>query len=298
MFAAAILLQACTGVLFAGLNSTDQPRGETAARDIVFDPAHHLALDVYAPSNAVDAPVVVFFYGGSWVRGERDWYRFVGTALAAHGIVTVIADYRKVPVVKVDGFMHDAADAVAWTHAHAGDYGGNVDDLFVMGHSAGGQIAALLATDPRWLRGVGLIPDDLAGCIGLAGVYDFVPIAADDDEMLDVFGSDEAAQARADPLTFVHGGEPPMLLLQGTDDDEVEPSETRAFAAALRAHGDDVTAKYYVDVGHSALLFAIARPLREHAPTLADIVAFVHAHPHATNIKAPAALQGPSAAVP
>ncbi len=131
--------------------------------DIVFDRGHGLALDVYAPAHASHAPIVVFFYGGTWVRGERAWYRFVGTALAAHGVVTVIPDYRKYPQVMLEGFMQDAASAVAWAHEHAVEIGGSPDDIFVMGHSAGGQIAALLATDPQWLAAHDLKPADLAG---------------------------------------------------------------------------------------------------------------------------------------
>ncbi|TAL90577.1 MAG: alpha/beta hydrolase [Rhodanobacter sp.] len=99
--------------------------------------------------HARQAPVVVFFYGGDWTHGKRQWYRFVGTTLAAHGVVTVIPDYRKYPRVRLlDGFMQDAARALAWSHRHATELGGDPRNLFGMGHSSGGQIAGLLATDP------------------------------------------------------------------------------------------------------------------------------------------------------
>ena len=275
------MLAGCQATLFAGLNATDQRKDITEERGIVFDTQHHLALDVYAPPHAVHAPVVVFFYGGTWVRGERAWYRFVGAALAAHGVITVIPDYRKYPQVTLDGFMQDAANAVAWTHAHAAEIGSSPDDVFVMGHSAGGQITALLATDAEWLGKHGLQPADLAGFIGLAGCYDFVPVPQDDPIMLGVFGATPEQQRRGQPVSYVHGAEPPMLLLQGTDDSEVEPSNAISLYRATQAMHGDSTLRTYPDVGHEALLFSLSRPLRNGAPALSDILAFIASHPHA-----------------
>lgn len=279
LLSVALLLSGCEASLFAGLNATDRRAGIVAEHGIVFDPQHQLKLDVYRPRNAEHAPVVVFFYGGSWVRGERAWYRFVGTALASHGVVTVIPDYRKYPHVKMDGFMTDAARAVAWTFAHATAWGGRANDIFVMGHSAGGQIGALLATDPSWLTPYNLHPFDLAGFIGLAGCYDFMPIPASEKDMLGMFGRDAASQARAQPVRFVHGHEPPMLLLQGEADHEVEPSNAISLAHVLKAHHEEVWLRLYPGVSHNALVFALSRPFHADAPTLDDVMRFIHAHP-------------------
>lgn len=278
-----LLLAGCEATLFAGLNATDQRKDIVEQRGIVFDVQHRLALDVYAPPHAEHAPVVVFFYGGTWVRGERAWYRFVGTALAAHGVIAVIPDYRKYPQVTLDGFMQDAANAMAWTRAHATEIGGAPDDMFVMGHSAGGQIAALLATDPQWLGRHALKPADLAGFIGLAGCYDFVPVPQDDPIMLGVFGDTPDQQRRGQPVAYVRGAEPPMLLLQGTDDGEVEPSNAISLYRATQAVHGDSTLRTYPGVGHEALLFSLSRPLRNGAPALGDILAFIASHPHARN---------------
>ena len=282
LLGAAVLLSGCEATLFAGLNATDQHRGISQRRDLVFDADHQLALDVYEPAHAEHAPVVVFFYGGSWVRGERAWYRFVGTALSAQGVVVVIPDYRKYPQVRMDGFMQDAASAVAWVHQHARDWGGEPDDVFVMGHSAGGQIAALVATDPQWLGAHDMHPADLAGFIGLAGCYDFMPIPADETDMLGMFGRTPDEQMKAQPVLYVRGAEPPMLLLQGTNDHEVEPSNAISLARSMQAHHEDVTLKLYPGLGHEAVLFALSRPMRGDAPTLSDILAFIRAHPAAS----------------
>lgn len=278
LLAVTLLLSGCEASLFAGLNTTDRRAGIETRQGIVFDARHQLKLDVYQPANAKNAPVVVFFYGGSWMKGERAWYRFVGTALAAHGVVAVIPDYRKYPQVKLDGFMQDAARAVAWTHRHAQDVGGAPNAIFVMGHSSGGQIGALLVTDPSWLARVGLRPTDLAGFIGLAGWYTFSADDEHDKDMLAIFGSDEATQALAQPVRFVSGNEPPMLLLQGTADREVEPSNATALAQALEARHDAVTLKLYPGVGHHALVFALSRPMHDEAPTLADTLRFIRTH--------------------
>ena len=295
--ALALQLCGCEGALFAGLNSTDRHTGIQVQRGLIFDAAHDLKLDLYRPVTATHAPVVAFFYGGSWMRGERAWYRFVGTALASHGVVAAIADYRKYPQVKMDGFMQDAARAVAWLHHHAGDYGGAPDDLFVMGHSAGGQIGALLVTDRAWLAPYGLRPDELAGFIGLAGCYDFMPIPAGEKDMLGMFGRDAASQGLAQPVRFVRGGEPPMLLLQGTADTEVAPTNAVALADALQARGDLVTLRMYPGVGHNALVFALSRPFRAEAPTLGDVLRFIFAHPAAPQPE-PDPAHGPPGANP
>ncbi len=299
---AVFLLAGCRATLFAVLNSTDQRHGIEQRRDISFDPADRLALDVYLPDHGPDhsddrassdhAPVVVFFYGGDWTHGKRQWYRFVGTALAAKGIVVVIPDYRKYPHVTMDGFMQDGARAVAWAHNHAAKLGGDPNSLFVMGHSSGGQIAALLSTDPAWLKPYGMRPRDLAGYIGLAGVYDFMPIPASEKDMLGTFGRIPAEQARAQPVRYVSGHEPPMLLLQGTGDHEVDPSNALSLDKTMLAQHEDVTLKLYRGIGHSPLLFALSRPLRHHAPTLADIVRFIREHEDVRDGGKQAALDG------
>ncbi|MGH8158109.1 MAG: alpha/beta hydrolase [Rhodanobacter sp.] len=273
-----LLLGGCHTVLFAGLNTTDEHKGIEAERHVVFDAANHLDLDIYRPVDAEHAPIVVFFYGGDWTHGKRQWYRFVGTALAARGVVVVIPDYRKYPQVKLDGFMQDAARAVAWTRNHAAQIDGDARDIFVMGHSSGGQIGALLATAPAWLEADGMRPRDLAGFIGLAGVYDLVPIPAKEKDMLGMFGRTPTAQRQAQPVSFVRGDEPPMLLLQGTADHEVAPSNSMSLARAMKAQQEDVSLRLYPGIGHMGLLFSLSRPLREHAPVLDDVLAFIHAH--------------------
>ena len=267
------LLTGCQAALFRGLNTTIGDTGVVVQRDLVYDPAHQLVLDVYRPRDARHAPVVVFFYGGSWKSGKRQWYRWAGQALAKRGLVVVIPDYRQWPQVRLDGFMQDAARAVAWTHAHAGEYGGDPASLFVMGHSAGAHIGALLATDAHWLAAVGMQPRQLAGFIGLAGPYDFLPLK--DTDFIDMFGRTHDAQLHSQPVHFVDGDEPPMLLMQGSTDKVVWPRNAESLAAALRREGEPAELKMYPDIGHSAILLALSRPFRDKAPVLDDTAHFI-----------------------
>lgn len=266
------LLGGCADVFFATVGEVGAARGVRRTPDVEFDVSHRLSLDVYAPADSTPAPVVVFFYGGSWESGKRRWYRYVGDALASRGILAVIPDYRKFPDVRFPAFMHDAARAVAWTRSHAREYGGDPARLFIMGHSAGGQIAALLATDKRYLADVDLKPRDLAGMIGLAGAYAFLPFV--DDEAR-IFGNDASGRYESQPINFVDGDEPPMLLLQGADDDEVPPRNAQVMAERAQAMDGTAVLKLYPGVGHSSILLSFARGGASSIPALHDVVEFV-----------------------
>ena len=278
------LLAGCAPVQL--LNATIPTGDLRISHAIAYGPQPRQNLDIYRPKEATGVlPVVVFFYGGSWKSGKRQWYRWAGEALARRGLVVVIPDYRKWPQVRMAGFMQDAARAVAWSREHAGEYGGDADALFVMGHSAGAHIGALLATDDRWLQAVGMSPRQLRGFIGLAGPYDFLPLT--DPDFVDMFGPTHAAQLNSQPVHFVNGDEPPMLLMQGTTDKIVWPRNARSLGATLEKAGESAQVTLYPDIGHFAILFAMSRPLRGKAPVLEDTLDFIREH---AGVQAAAAL--------
>lgn len=258
------------------LNALAPRDGITVARDVPYaDGARH-SLDVYTPREAdTPAPVVVFFYGGNWDSGSKAMYRFVGAALAARGVLTVIPDYRLYPQVRFPAFMVDAAAALAWTRANVARYGGDPHRLFLMGHSAGGQIATLLALDTGYLRAVDLSPRDVCGVIGLAGPYDFLPLH--DAELKIIFGP-AVERPRSQPINYVSPHAPPMLLLAGRDDTTVDPGNTLRLAARLRAAGASAQDELYPGIGHKALIAAFARPFGFLAPARAAAVRFIAAH--------------------
>jgi acetyl esterase/lipase len=233
-------------------------------------------VDIYAPANAKDAPVVIFFYGGNWQSGDRETYRFIGASLAARGIVAVIPDYRIYPEVRFDGFMADGAQAVAWTRRNISRLGGDPRRIFLIGHSAGAHIAAMLTLDGRWLAKEGMNPRrDIAGLIGIAGPYDFLPLR---DETLKIIFAEGDIQ-RTQPINFVSGGEPPALLVAAKRDDTVDPGNSARLAARLRAKGRDVTVREYGAVGHMTIIGTFSPVLRGLAPVADDVDDFVH-HRH------------------
>lgn len=270
---AVLALAGCHATFFGAVNARQPSAGVTAHRDIGFDPAHGLALDVYSPADASHAPVVVYFYGGSWMTGKRQWFRWMGETLASQGVVAIVTDVRPWPETRMAGFLGDAARAVRWAHDHAGAFGGDPAHIFVMGHSSGGQIAAMLATDRQWLAAVGMKPRDLAGMIGVAGTYDFIPF--DEPEFYDIFGHTPAEQTASQPINFVDGDEPAALLLQGENDTIVSPAEAVSFEGRYRSEGEPVTLKLYPHVGHETLLLAFG-PLKSRASVLADTMDFIH----------------------
>ncbi|MGU7816824.1 alpha/beta hydrolase [Burkholderia sp. AW49-1] len=248
--------------------------------DIAYGPGERQVLDVYLPKRVVDdwpadansgVPVVVFLYGGSWQSGERKDYLFVGEALASRGFVAVLPDYRTYPATTFPGFVDDAAQAVAWAREHAAAFGGDPRRLFLMGHSAGAQIAALLATDGRYLAARKMQKSDIAGVIGLAGAYDFLPLR---DAMLESIFPEEARTA-SQPIRFIQGTEPPMWLAVAENDTVVEPGNTYRFARALQNTGDTVVVMRYRNVSHATIVGALGAPLRGLASVLDDLSAFV-----------------------
>ncbi|MEP7042898.1 MAG: alpha/beta hydrolase [Dokdonella sp.] len=266
------LLCACQAAFFRVVNS-----GHVAIAPVSYTYAaeHGLRLDVYRPPGAnAPAPVALFFYGGSWRTGERAQYAFVGRALASRGVVAVIADYRKFPQGRFPRFEQDAAQAARWTIDHSAQLGGDSRRVFLVGHSAGAQIATLPATDKRYLAAEDLQPDAFAGVIGIAGPYDFLPLT--DPKLQEVFG-DESQWPASQPIRFVSSNEPPFLLLQGDADRVVEPRNASSMADALRRADDAVTFTRYAGVGHFRILAALRFPSL--APTLDDVVAFIRATP-------------------
>jgi acetyl esterase/lipase len=236
------------------------------------DPQH--CLDVYQPDQAVTAfrPVVVFWHGGRWRYGDKADYRFVGAALAESGYVAVVANYRHYPQVKMPGFMSDAAQAALWAVAHAQEFGGDRERLYLMGHSAGAHLAALVTLNTSYFAATGQPVPHIAGVIGLSGPYDFLPLLEPD--VQDMFGPPQI-YPQSQPINYVRADAPPMLLVQGLDDDTVRPKNSRNLAAALTALGVPVTLKLYPKLSHTDTVAALTTLLRGRAPTLADITAFI-----------------------
>ena len=278
LLAAGLALAACSpiGALNALVASGTYRLGE----GIAYGPLPRHKLDAYTPLGSAPAagwPVVVFFYGGNWTSGERAEYKFVGEALAARGVLTLVADYRLYPETTYPGFLEDSAKALAWGLAHASELGGDPKRVFVMGHSAGGYNAAMLALDPRWLKAEGHAPAELRGWIGLAGAYEFFPLEPGQPAR-PVFHHPDYPK-NAQPIPFVVPTSPRAFLGGPVDDKVVSPQRsTLAMAAKLREQGVPVELHMYEGVSHALLIGSFGRPLRGLSTALADVTAWIAAN--------------------
>jgi acetyl esterase/lipase len=275
---AAALLAGCTRLgALNGVNALTPGDGGTdkIAADVAFGNDPRQALDVYAPENGSNLPVIVFFYGGSWSSGARGDYAFAARALAAQGFVVVVPDYRLVPQVRFPAFIEDGAGALAWTVANIGRFRGDPGRIAVSGHSAGAYIATMLALEPRWLAAHSLPPTSIKALAALAGPFDFAPFkpggAADQ-----AFGAAPDIAA-TQPISHARGDAPPMLLMTGDADETVLPRNSVALAAKITGLGGQAKVISYPGIGHIGILLAMSKPFRGKAPVVADMTAFLKA---------------------
>jgi acetyl esterase/lipase len=261
------------------------------------DPVHH-RLDLYLPESKKDFPVLVLVHGGAWMLGDKSffgWGKDLGRYFASRGIGVVMPSYRLSPSVKHPEHVKDVARAVAWTYRHIACYGGDPKELFLCGHSAGGHLVALLASDPRYLRAEKMSLKDIKGVIAVSGVYRVPPL----DLGLDltgfsvralnavaglfgqssrpafpqaatgrraqaglpinlfsiVFGADAKVCAAASPRNHVRPGLPPFLLITAEHDLPFLPGMAHDFAQALRAARCDVQEMQIKDRDHEEVMF-------------------------------------------
>lgn len=192
-------------------------------------PKHRL--DIYRPKGKKRYPVIVFFHGGYWTSGDKDYYQAftglyanVGVALARNGVGVVIANYRLAPAVKYEQIIGDAVAAVAWTQKHIEGYDGDPSSLFIMGHSAGGQMAAYLAADASKLKEANVPQMHIKGYVALSAIYDLADMAKANDRSFNesvttpVFGAGPDALTRWSPVAHFRLGTPPILMLTAEKD--------------------------------------------------------------------------------
>ena len=211
-----------------------------------FDQERHI-LDVYSPRqkapNAGGYPVVLFIHGGSWSSGNKNIYTFIGRRLAKQGVVAVLINYRLAPGVHVPEQVADCARALAWTVQNIKGYGGDPARVFVMGHSAGGGLAALLATDDALLARHGLPQNPVRGAImddpaGL-DMYSYLKEMKypGDQEYLVPFGNDPAVWKAQSAIYKIRPGIPPFLFYIGGETYPSISGSSGRFRDRLRAIG-------------------------------------------------------------
>ena len=278
LVAAAGALAACSAITFGIANAPAAFGAYDRKADIAYGVDKRQRLDVYLPKGEVSSapsassrPVVIFWYGGSWQTGSKSDYRFVGAALAEHGYVTVLPDYRLYPEVKFPDFLDDAARAVAWVQQHAQELGGDPHRIVLMGHSAGAYTAAYLALNREFLAKRGANPDWIVGLVGLSGPY----VLAPNTRALNRIFAPPWGASDWQPIRFATSQAPPTFLAHGLSDDLVSVEQTEELRDVLESKGVRVETELYPDTGHAATVAGFSKAARGRAPTLDQAVAFL-----------------------
>jgi acetyl esterase/lipase len=269
----ALIVSGCTAVSLTVANVPAMFAHVKRSADIAFGPGKRDRLDTYQPAapEAKSVPVIIFWHGGGWVDGNKNFYRFVGATLAQLGYVAILPNYRVYPEVKFPAFLDDAAHAVAWTQRHAAEYGGDPHRIVLMGHSAGAHMAAMLALNHSYLQHAGADTHDIIGLIGLSGPYRLEP----NTQVLNTIFSAPYTPQDWQVLPYVSADAPPALLLHGGADTLVWPSNTEDLITALHAHGVKAESNIYPGRGHADTVAGLSVPARGRAATLADVARFM-----------------------
>src|SRR5215472_1499752 len=203
-------------------------------------------LDLYVPKGKHDVPVMMFVHGGGFTVGIKDQYAFVGQVFASYGIATAVISYRLSPKTSYPGHVQDVARAFAWLRAHAAEYGGKADRIFISGHSAGATLVAMVGSDPAYLHDVGESLDHVAGVIPISGSFTQMGRSA----MFQTFPPPDADVVRnASAINHVAGPHPPFLILYGDMDMPRTGEDAQQMAAALNEAGN--TADVHEISGHA-----------------------------------------------
>lgn len=269
-----LLLTGCTGTRLLVANGIARGGDYRLSADLAYGDDPRQRLDIYLPEQPLPArPTLIFVPGGCWGACEtypKEDYRFVADAFTAQGYAVVIPDYRLYPAVKFATIIGDVRDAVEWVVRHGAQHGLNTDALVLMGHSAGAQMTALLTLDESYLTAA--TRARLKGYVGLAGPYDFLPFTKS--YQPDLFGPEPLYPA-SQPVNFVGGDEPPLLLLYGTADTTVKPRNILSLTRRVQEQGGVVQARCYAGIDHGSIVGALSRPLQDDTPVYADILAFL-----------------------
>jgi arylformamidase len=216
------------------------------------DPAHERqVLDIYTPDEAENLPVVFWIHGGGWQTGDKTGVQHKPRIFTERGFVFVSTNYRLLPDVEMEVLIRDVAMALGWVHKHIAEYGGDPNRIFVMGHSAGAQLAAILCIDHRYLKEQGVSFDVLKGCVPVDGdTYDIPAMIVTAELRQTVHGLPLPTQGHRqkfgnDPLKHIDfsavthvakdKGIPPFLILHIAGHADVT-AQARRLANVLQEH--------------------------------------------------------------
>lgn len=225
-------------------------------------------LDIYAPREAKNAPVLLFIHGGEWSRGDKHGVRYKPQFFNQNGVIFISTNYRLSPAAPHPAQVDDVASAIAWVHAHVAEYGGDPGKIVIMGHSAGCHLVTLVSLDPEYLAKVHLKPTDLRGVVSWSGgMFDLVDRAKGTGMyppfIKATFGEAEAGQRAASPQTYVANAKTcPPFLFASCDDDRSKPSRavSEEMVDQIRKDGGKAKAVLLANRVHFSALSEIGAP--------------------------------------
>jgi len=202
--------------------------------DVPYGPTLAETLDIF-PANAPNAPVFVFLHGGYWRAFSSKEFSCVALGLQSLGITTVVVNYALCPFVTVDEITRQVRAAVAWTHRHMAQYGGDPTRLALGGHSAGAHLTAM-CLQTRWSEDYGLPPDPIAAAMLVSGVYDIAPLRYS--YLQAMIQLDEGVVRRQSPLFSVRPCGTPIWVNWGSEESTEFARQAASFHAAWQLAGN------------------------------------------------------------
>ncbi|MFP6735041.1 MAG: alpha/beta hydrolase [Rhodospirillales bacterium] len=213
-------------------------------------------LDAFAAASP-GAPILMFIHGGYWAAGDKAGYRFPADTFFGAGAVWVPINYRLAPAVSLDDIVDDVRSAVAWVYKNAAEIGGDAEQLYVFGHSAGGHLAAMTLAS-GWQGDYGIPDNAIKGGAPCSGLYDLNPFLHTSQK--DYLKLDAAGVARLSPMQNLPPAGTPMVMAWGGKETDEFMRQSVDYAAACRAGGAVVTTHPYPDHNHFSLASELTNP--------------------------------------
>lgn len=229
--------------------------------DVSYDDAESSSrsLDLFLPREGRDWPVAVVVHGGSFIFNSKDTVANLGIALARHDVAAAVVNYRLVPKTTPQGQVEDVARAVAWTYKNIAALGGDPERLYLVGHSAGAFLAAMVALDPEKLAACGLQPDIVRGAALLSGFYNANQLPR---LQKFLFGTSEEKRLRNSPLSHLRADTPELLIMHA-EFEMMEPvplaDASREFYEAVVRVGGRARLLVVPEVHHRSIIGLVGR---------------------------------------
>jgi arylformamidase len=234
--------------------SADAENRVSVLRDIAYGSDPRQRMDIFLPQRPGlhDLPVLLFMHGGAWTHGTKDWCGFMAPPIVELPAIFISVGYRLIPAVSFSTPVMDCISALRWIADQIAEHGGSPHRLFVGGHSAGGQIAALMTLRKDWLAEGGLPADTIKGCFCLATTFNRRMIRPDIAPN-DVQPGSPTDVAPDSPLALAASATVPFFIAWGGRDDERLDRTGRQMIAALTATGCAVQSLVLPDCDHFSI---------------------------------------------